>query len=101
MLIQIRLAVAIRTAAAAFIRAAIVAPDRVTQVQVAGIGGRADGAAGDRAGRSAHGGVAGKRADGGTTRSTDGGADGKAITCGGTATGWPMRPGLSGKKPPN
>jgi ribosomal protein S6E (S10) len=91
-LIQIRLAVAIRTAAAAFIRAAIVAPDRVTQVQVAGIGGRADGAAGDRAG---------KRADGGTTRSTDGGAAGKAITCGGTATGWPMRPGLSGKKPPN
>jgi hypothetical protein len=79
------LAVAIGTAAAAFIRAAIVAPHRVTQVQVAGVRGRADHTTGNGTSSGTHGGIAREGTDGGTAGGANHGATGHAVTGSGTA----------------
>src|ERR1700742_447988 len=72
--------------ATALVGATVILPDRIPQVQGARIAGRANDAAGNRAGSSAHGGIARKSADGRATRGANHRATGQAVTRIGTAT---------------
>ncbi len=49
----------------------MITPHRIAQIEVARICGRTDHTAGNGTGRSAHGGIAGRSTDNGTTGSTD------------------------------
>jgi hypothetical protein len=81
--------VTIRMTATAFISgtAAMVTPDRITQVQIARIGGCADSAARDRANRGARRRITGQRANGRATSRANHGAARQTITGTLTATG--------------
>jgi len=58
----------------------MIAPYRIAQIEVAGIGGRTNRAARDRASRGAQGGVAGCRTNRCAARRADQGAAGKPVT---------------------
>jgi hypothetical protein len=65
---------------------AMVAPDRITQIQVARIGGSANHSTADRAHRGTQSGIAGSGTDRGTTRGTQQGTTGRTVTRVGAAT---------------
>src|SRR5438067_11619078 len=87
--------VAVRTSATALIGPAVIAPDRVTQVQGARIGRCAGDAASHCTDRRASAGIAGQGADGRTASRADQRATGETITGIGTAAREHQRRGKS------
>jgi hypothetical protein len=80
------LAIAIGAAAATLIGATVIPPHRVTQVEVARIGGTTDHAAGNRAGRRAQSRIAGRTANNRTTGRAKQRTRGDTVTRVGSAT---------------